>query len=449
MVSPAPGSTPVSIRTLLTYGVGGMAMNLTNLVVSQWLYERYVVGGVLGAGVFALILLAGRLTDGLSDPLIAFWTDNLQSPYGRRLPFLRWGLVPFAVACFLLWIPPPASGPGLRAVYGFAVTQFYFLMYALVITPYLALLPELSTDRRQRLNLTTVQATAALGGTLVFALTGTVLQAGGYAAVGVMLSLAVLISFSPPAFALKESRPQARAESAGIKQLYRWLWEAASNPDFHPLLVATSLFWFSLNLILMLVPRLVEERFHAPPGTVTVIMLPFIALNLAGFFICNALAKRFGPHRCFAAALLLAAIIFPFFGLCGGFLPGVASAQGVAALAALPVAGFSVLPFALLGEVIDRDADRSGRHREALYFGVQAIFQKGSIGLSVIVFAYLQAGGLGLSTAGLVAGAACLFGAAFYGCALARGTLSAPIRPPAPALAIQRKIHGGGDPPTP
>jgi hypothetical protein len=47
-------------------------MNLTNLVLSQWLYERYVTGGIIGAAAFSMILLAGRITDSLSDLFIAF-----------------------------------------------------------------------------------------------------------------------------------------------------------------------------------------------------------------------------------------------------------------------------------------------------------------------------------------------------------------------------------------
>jgi len=53
----------------------------------------------------------------------------------------------------------------------------------------------------------------------------------------------------------------------------------------------------------------------------------------------------------------------------------------------LPVAGVPVLPFALLADVIDVDAKSSGARREAIYFGVQAIFLKSIIGLSVVTFA--------------------------------------------------------------
>ncbi|HEY0794025.1 MAG TPA: MFS transporter [Chthoniobacterales bacterium] len=412
-----PTDLPVRLprRVLIVYGLGGLAMNLTNLVVSQWLYERYVAGGVLTAATFALVLLAGRLTDGLSDPLIAFWTDNLKHPAGRRLPFLRWAPVPMALACVLLWTPPPALGLTGRTVYAFLVTQFYFLMYGILVTPYLALLPELSGSARARLDLTTSQSVAALTGTLVFALAGVIVLQGGYQALGWLLAAAVLTSFLPAAWLLREPpRLSTPASASSWKQFRRWLGEGVRNRDFHPLLAATSLFWFALNLILMLVPRLVEVRLRAPSSFVTFIMLPFIGVNLIGFFLCNLLAKRFGARRCFGWALALAAVAFPVFGVSGSGPHGLLSAQSAAALAAFPVAGFSVLPFTLLAEVIDRDAARSGAHREALYFGIQAIFQKSAIGLSVLIFAGLEVAHADLAVPALMAGLACLAAGLVY-----------------------------------
>jgi Na+/melibiose symporter-like transporter len=99
---------------LFIYCSGGFAMNLTNLVLSQWLYERYVVGGVLGTTAFSLILLAGRITDGVSDPFFAFWTDNSWTRWGRRMPFLVLATLPLAAVCFFLWLPPEHASPSVR-----------------------------------------------------------------------------------------------------------------------------------------------------------------------------------------------------------------------------------------------------------------------------------------------------------------------------------------------
>jgi glycoside/pentoside/hexuronide:cation symporter, GPH family len=399
---------------LFVYCSGGLAMNLTNLVLSQWLYERYVVGGVLGITSFSLILLAGRITDGVSDPFIAYWTDNSWTRWGRRTPFLVLATLPLAAVCFLLWVPPEHASHSVRIVYAAGVCQCYFLLYGLVVTPYLALLPEIASSPSVRLNLTTGQGIATLVGTLLFALSGFIIQKFGYPVLGFVLAIAVLFSFYPTTMVISE--PSHSEHSKGsLSDLFRWIWEVLTNRDFLPLLISTSLYWFALNLLLMLVPRWVETRLAMSKEAVTWIMLPFITINLLGFFLFNWFAKRIGKFVALVCVFALSAVAFALFGWSdrlGLPVTPLVCAQLVAALAGLPVAGFGVLAFALLADVIDADAARTGIRREAIYFGVQAILQKSMIGLSVVIFTLLQhsAGTSGLGWTGLLAGLCCLLG---------------------------------------
>jgi glycoside/pentoside/hexuronide:cation symporter, GPH family len=402
----------------LVYVSGGFAMNLTNLVLSQWLYERFVIGGIVGTTAFSLILLAGRLTDGISDPFIAYWTDISYTRWGRRIPFLVFATLPLAIVCFLLWCPPEKASETIRIIYAAAVCQGYFLFYGLVVTPYLALLPEIGNSPRGRLNLTTGQGVATLVGTLVFALSGLIIQQFGYPALGLVLALAVVISFYPITFFIRE-QPSSEQTKGSLAGLFRWIWEVLTNLDFLPLLIGTSLYWFALNLLLMLVPRWVEVRLDLSKEAVTWLMLPFIATNLVGFFFFNWLAKRIGKFASLMLVFALSGIVFCLFGWSdqlGIPLPPLVCAQVVCGLAGLPVAGFGVLAFALLADVIDADAGRTGTRREAIYFGVQAILQKSMIGLSVVSFAQIQGalGPGGLRWTAIIAGLVCLAGLIFF-----------------------------------
>ena len=404
----------LSSLQFLIYVSGGFAMNLTNLVLSQWLYERFVIGGIVTTTAFSLILLAGRLTDGISDPFIAYWTDISYSRWGRRIPFLVVATLPLAVVCFLLWCPPVKAPETIRIIYAAAICQGYFLLYGLVVTPYLALLPEIGNSPRERLNLTTGQGVATLVGTLVFALSGLIIQQFGYPVLGLVLAVAVLISFYPITIFIREN-PPAEQPKGSLTGLFRWIWEVLTNRDFLPLLIGTSCYWFALNLLLMLVPRWVEARLGLSKDAVTWLMLPFIATNLVGFFFFNWLAKRVGKFASLMLVFALSGIVFCLFGWSdqlGLPVSPLVAAQLVCGLAGLPVAGFGVLAFALLADVIDADAERTGTRREAIYFGVQAILQKSMIGLSVVSFAQIQAGlgPTGLRWTSIIAGLACVAG---------------------------------------
>jgi glycoside/pentoside/hexuronide:cation symporter, GPH family len=410
--------TRMSRAQLITYSAGGLAMNLTNLVVSQWLYERYVAGGVLSAAAFSVILLAGRLTDGFSDPLMAFWTDNTRSRWGRRIPFLVMATLPFALVCYLLWTPPTGAPEWVRVTYAVIVSQLYFLLYTVVVTPYLSLLPEIARSNVERLNLTTGQAIAALIGTLLFALCGAIVATLGYNGIGILLAIAALLSFYPLTWFIRENAQLPANRDASLRELFRWVVQIACDRNFLPLLVATSFYWFGLNLLLMLVPRWVEEVLHQGSGTVTWLMLPFIAVNLVGFFLFNFVARRIGKYRAFLLSLGLSALVFPGIGF-AELLPfgsPLFNAQVIVALAGLPVAGFAVLPFALLADVADADALKRGNRREAIFFGVQAIFQKSMIGVSIVTFAWVHQAfeEWSLRWIALLAGLGCLIGLAGF-----------------------------------
>ncbi len=414
VASKSPAERTLSGLQLFLYCSGGFAMNLTNLVLSQWLYERYVVSGLLGTTAFSVILLAGRLTDGVSDPFIAFWTDNNWTRWGRRIPFLVVATLPLAAVCFFIWCPPEHASHLIRILYAACMFQFYFLLYGLVVTPYLALLPEISRTPSERLNLTTGQGFATLAGTMLFALSGLVIQKFGYQALGIMLAIAVLISFYPTTIVISEPT-HANKERRTLADLFRWIWEVLTNRDFLPLLVSTSLYWFALNLLLMMVPRWVEARLGMSKEGVTWLMLPFIGVNLVGFFFFNWFAKRVGKFAALISVFLGSAIAFALFGWSdrlGLTMSPLVCAQIITALAGLPVAGFGVVVFALLADVIDADTERTGVRREAIYFGVQAILQKSMIGLSVVTFALLQRlpGTNGLGWTALLSGFSCICG---------------------------------------
>jgi Na+/melibiose symporter-like transporter len=68
-----------------------------------------------------------------------------------------------------------------------------------------------------------------------------------------------------------------------------------------------------------------------------------------------------------------------------GMIPGdkMLQSQICMALIGIPVAGIMILPPALLSDVIDYDETLTGKRREGIYVGVNAIFQKIAIGISI------------------------------------------------------------------
>ncbi len=90
---PYPGGYMQQLRfgTKLSYAMGGMALNLANLVIPV-AYEALCSLARLGPGagaLFAGIFFSGRLMDGVIDPVAGFVSDHFQSKRGRRIPLYR------------------------------------------------------------------------------------------------------------------------------------------------------------------------------------------------------------------------------------------------------------------------------------------------------------------------------------------------------------------------
>ncbi len=409
----------LSIPRKLSYAAGGTAMNLSNLVISQWLFLLYAADreqALVPAALFGTLFMLGRITDAITDPLIGYWSDNARYRGGRRIPFIKWGLLPFAAVFWLLWTPPMAGQHWLNTVYVIALIQAYFVLYTVVNTPYISLLPEITSDRKERINISTLQAVFIMLGTIVFGAMGIVLKNWGWVAVGGVVAVVIVFSYAPTVLAIRE-KPLPPPSSEGPAGLLPWLTTTLKNRAFLHLAVATSLYWFGLNLMLMLVPFWVVDVLGLEKDAVAMLMAPFLGANIVFFFVFNLLAKRLGKYAVFLFTLFGSALVMPLLAGVGVLPLGSDSVQSmiVMGLAGIPVAGFLMLPFAILADVVDEDETQTGCRREAIYFGVQAIFQKSAIGLSVFVFGIFVGTGGADSSGGLrwiagLAGLACAMG---------------------------------------
>jgi glycoside/pentoside/hexuronide:cation symporter, GPH family len=381
----------LALRRRIYFGMGGLTMNLPDLIIMQWLLVRYAPPDasrhLVPAFVCGLAILLGRGMEGGSNPFIGHYSDICQSRWGRRIPFMRFGIVPFVLVFFLLFMPPIPEMSWINVVYLLALTQVYFLLYGIIVTPYLALLPEIASDLKGRVDLTTSQSIFIMVGTIVFASLGLVLERWGWAALAGSAATLILVFFIPVSFWVPE-KPQPATGTQDRLGLWPSLWITLRNRPFRYVLISTSLYWFGLNGVLALVPFWVLTCLGGTEGDVALLMLPFLAVNFIFFFVFNFLAPRIGKYHLMLATFLGSGVAMAAFCLVGYIPIGSDFLQTavVISLFGAPAAGFMILPFAILADVVDYDALQTGRRREAVFLGVQGVFQKLLIGVSALAF---------------------------------------------------------------
>jgi glycoside/pentoside/hexuronide:cation symporter, GPH family len=102
----APGSSQVSRRKRLMWGIGGFTDATIIYGVFSLVNAVYVNALGVNAVLVGLACAIPRLLDSLSDPLVGHLSDNTRSRWGRRRPWLLAGLLISAVSGVLLWNAP-------------------------------------------------------------------------------------------------------------------------------------------------------------------------------------------------------------------------------------------------------------------------------------------------------------------------------------------------------
>lgn len=403
------------------YGMGGLTMSLPDLVFMQWIFLRYVPGdenALVPARLFGVLVFSARVIGAVAEPMIGHWSDNCRTRIGRRLPFIRIGMLPMALFFFLMWMPPVDHQHWMNSVYAFILMPAYLLCFPTVITPYLALLPEITTNLRDRVGLATIQAAFVMIGTILFAGMGLVLNKGGWPAMAGMIAAIILIGIGPVAWTTREKTHAAIAPGERSRLLPSIL-SALKNRAFRRLVGGTALVFFGFNCVLAALPYWVTIFLERDKDAVSLLMAPFLAVTMVLFVAIGPLVGRFGKYRVFLASILGISIGLALFSLTGLVPWGDPFTQMLVlvSLLGVPMTGFIALPFALLADVIDYDEKLTGRRREALFFAVQGTIQKtllGCAGLTFSIVAYTGPGSTisvaGLRGVTLIAAAAGLLG---------------------------------------
>ena len=167
-----PELEKLDLTTKIAYGAGDMGPAITaNILVFFLLYFFTNVAG-LPPGLAGSILAIGKIGDAINDPVAGILSDRTRTRWGRRIPWMLCGTIPFGLFFFLQWIVPhfsddkAANDWGLF-IYYVAIAILFNLAYTAVNLPYTALTPELTQDYNERTNLSSFRFAFSIGGSIL------------------------------------------------------------------------------------------------------------------------------------------------------------------------------------------------------------------------------------------------------------------------------------------
>lgn len=407
-----PTNTPqLTTRTKLIFGMGdwGTSAAATARNVFWFVFLTNVVG--LNPGLAGGIWLVGRLWDAINDPLIGSLSDRLASRWGRRRPFLLLGAVPFALSFFLMFVVPPFESATALVLYYGAVFLLYDTLYTVVNVPYLALIPELAQDYDQRSSLTGWRTAFSFLAQLVtagaFKLLAENLFAPWFGAgpealrMGYLLAAGLwAVSMALPLIflALNIREPDSEPVQSPIRPIKDFK-EVFRNKPFRLAALIYLLCFSTGDIILVVFVRYLIDYVQVHPGLDNLVLATVLSASLISIPLVLSLMRRTDKRTAYLISIGFMVVVLGF----GAFLPPGGQNQIFigAALAGIGFAAMSIIPWAIVADVIEVDELQTSERREGLYTGYLVFLRKFATGVLVFgVGQLLSATGFISSTTG-------------------------------------------------
>lgn len=375
----------VITRTYALYGLPQYAIALITLALLNFTPAFY--NAEVGVDLFTIsaVLLATRLSDVVTDPLVGALSDRTKSRLGRRKPWMLLGVPVLVGAAWMLFHPPVGAG----ALYFFVWYAAVFFGLTLIQLPYVAWGAELSDDYNVRTRIVAgreivgaLGSITAIGAAIWFAVQGDTRLGPVLHGLSVVLLVAtpvlVLASFRlPQTLGARAPAPSTRGGKLFSDPLFR-LFMAAAFLIYIGITPAGATNFF------------VFDKVYGRADLQAVNLLAGFVASLAGLPLWSRLATRIPKHRAVALSLLWFAG-FTALVPAAGALFGPWGAIAASALASSALGAILALPYSVFADVIDRDALQTGEARTGRFMAVGGIVLKLAMSVGVALSLFIPA----------------------------------------------------------
>jgi GPH family glycoside/pentoside/hexuronide:cation symporter len=339
--------------------------------------------------------------------MVANLSDNSKNPKGRRLPFMRFAAIPFAITTCLVFMANFDTKAANIAWIAVFLVLFYTFM-TIYCTPYNALISEFGKTQEDRMNISTFISLTYFAGTLlaytpfVFAgfLKGAVGYYWSYRICFVFLAVIAVVCMLIPTILLKET-DFVEAKPANTNA-FKSLKASFSNKDFRVFTGSDIMYWIGLTLFQTGLPFFVKVSMNLPESLVMVFMGLMTVLSACFYPIVTGLVKKFGKKKLTICGFFGLALAYALTAICSAIHPEANSAIGyvfgglVVVVAAFPMALLGIIPQSIVADIAEEDSIQTGEKREGMFFAARTFAMK--LGQSIAMLAFTSLAIIGTNT---------------------------------------------------
>ena len=400
----------VPAKTKWIFAIGQLGWSILSGIIANLLVNFYLPDSTgdgvitfvtsstfIGLTVIGIITACGRLVDAVTDPWIANMSDNCGSKLGKRIPFLRYAALPFALVIVLIFCCPVRGESPVNIVWLAVTLILFYIFMTAYCTPYNALIPVLGRSQKDRMDISTYISLTYIVGTGI-AFGGKMIWEAVYAATGWdyyvcarltlgVLALIALICMLLPAFLINEKEYD---DTPPVKEnAFKSLAKTFRNHHFRVFVLSDVIYWIGITIFNTGFIYYVEVLLELNNYMILFIFMTFV--TFVCYPIVNVLSRRFGKKKLLVWGFALFGLAFLVSSFAGkvSFIPNQIYGFIICVLVGVPLSILGVIPQAIVADIAESDNIETGENHDAMFYAARTFAFKLGQSIAMIIFTSL------------------------------------------------------------
>lgn len=363
----SPSEFVTSAKTRILYSLSSLGVATPAEAIAGIIAFYIVDVKNLPATWYAAFWFFYTIYNALNNPVLGYLSDRTRSRWGRRLPYILFGGLPYAVAFALLFTVPfdgKDNPVGLLIYFGTAIVIWEGI-YTGLATGYYGLLPEMFGSYRERTDVAAkmniFQTIALVLGAALPPLLAELLGWPGMAAVLAVISVIAIYAGYPAMFERKDLQTDTSFPfSAALKATFL-------NRSYLTAAGAQAMRFFATGTLQVGILFYLKYSLKVEEGLATVILgIAFVVAMISLYPWRNWVANKLDSRRTLmiANAIMILGIV-PM-----GFSPDITFTYAAAVIIGIGLGGLVLIGDVIVTEIIDEDEVKTGHQRAGMYFGM-------------------------------------------------------------------------------
>ena len=389
-------------RSLFLYALGGMGVNMLNLILGARLcdalltssftenieYWTYANKTLVVAVVWSIMVTIAKVIDAVIDIPLATFSDRLGTKWGKRRPALLMGLIPMMLA-YVAFLNPLSWNENslLNTIWLGLMLAIFYVFYTLTMGTYYATFSEVTANERDRVRLSNYKSVFDI---IYFLL--------GYGLIPLMISpmhlniriigyifLPLALTMLIPVFMIKEGstlKKDIGKEGSGEKGVHlgKAIKYCFTNKSFMIWMLVYAVLQFGLQMFMT-----GENVYFSNDGMgfegwkVTLIMAAVFVPIPFTLMLYNKIVRKKGIQRGFIFSLVAFGLAMAIMGICNRNIISNDTLRLVMAIFGGLVASFGIgcffsISYTIPSHLAALQKKETGESNPAMYFAVQGLF---------------------------------------------------------------------------